>query len=185
MRPIDLPLLAGEHRPAQESLCVAARTEPAHHRAKSALRPRVPELPHHHPEPARAQPWVLRERRLNEGQVWIDETRPWRLLGDRQPALGEHPLDRVVVSPKLGGDRPHRPLIGMVQTENRRALVRRDRAMTSDHDATSRCPSERPLPRTTPATFGTALARPHAAGKYTPAAGAADNADGHVGAWNG
>jgi hypothetical protein len=128
---------------------------------------------------------MLRECRVNEWQVRVDKPRSRRLLGDGQAALRKHALDRVVVSSELGRDRPYRPVLGMVEAEDRRALVRRDRAVAPDHDHTSGRSGVRRKPRTTTTALGTALARPHAAGKYTPAARASDNADGRVDSWNG
>jgi hypothetical protein len=106
------------------------------------------------------------------------------LLADGQAALRKHALDCVVVSSELRRDRPYRPVLGMVEAEDRRALFRRDLAVATDHDPTSGRSGVRRQPRTTTTALGTALARTHAAGKYTLAARASDNADGRVDSWN-
>ena len=81
---------------------------------------------------------MLRERRRDKWQIRVHETRARRLLGHRQAALREHALDLVVVPSELDGDGAHRPLLGVVEAEDLRALLLGDRAVASDHQETSR-----------------------------------------------
>jgi hypothetical protein len=177
VRPVHLRLLPREHRAAQVGFRVGTRTQPTDDRAKRALRPRVAALLHHRPEPARAQARMLRQRLLDEGQIRVHQPGTRRRLGDWQPALRQHAFHRVVVPAELRGDRAHRPLLSVMEAEDRRALFRAYHPMTFHHDDTSR-PSRQPgNTRTTTTAFGASLTRSRTAGEHAPAARAAHDRD--------
>ncbi len=68
----------------------------AHDGAEATLRAHVAPRRHHAPEATRAKTRILRERRLDEGHVRVDETPPRRLFQDGDASVREHALDGVV-----------------------------------------------------------------------------------------
>ena len=163
VRPVHLGFLPREHRPTQIRLRRPTRAEAADDRAKRALRPRIAALFDHRPEAARAKARILRERLVNESKIRVDQPSAYDRLGDGQTAVREHPFHRVVMAFELRCDRADRPLLGVVQAQDRRALVGRYRAMTAGQDITSWGAHENGQPRTTATALGTALARSHSA----------------------
>jgi hypothetical protein len=173
--PVDLSLLAGQHRATQVRLGLTPRTQTAHDRAKTALRAAIAASDDHGIEPARPKARVLGERVLDERQERVDESRADDLLGDRQPAVCEHALDGVVMTTELARDRADGPSLDVVQAEDRSALVVGDRLLRGAHATSWRA-------GTTAAQIATTrwmmLAGAYAARQDAAAARAANDGDG-------
>src|SRR5579872_613903 len=137
VRPVELSLLPWERLEAQECLRRLHRTEGPHRVPEVVLGAGIAALAAHDPEPARRKRRPFPPRLADEGNVQVDDRRP------RLPELGrvrvaEHALDHVVVDAELRRDRPHRPLLGDVETQDP------DLELARDHGALPALPASRP-----------------------------------------
>ena len=86
----------------------------------------VAALADHLSEPRRAQPRVLLQRVLDEALVWVEQHRAHR-PGQIGEALGaDRALDGLVVDVELGRDRADPPVLGVEESADAGAQLRRD-----------------------------------------------------------
>jgi len=80
-----------------------------HQVAEMVFAARVTALAHHGPETAGGEPRVLLQGLPHEGQKGVELRGPMGPLGLRQPGLGQHPVHRPMVHPKLAGNGAYTP----------------------------------------------------------------------------
>jgi len=110
--PIHLCFLADKRPPAQERL-VPARPQRAHLVAHLPHAERTASLAQHVPQPRCGQPRMLLERLAHEAHVRIEQAQP--RPSRRSWRIAQRPLHRLVVQPQFLRDRPHPPVLGVVQ----------------------------------------------------------------------
>ena len=80
---------------------------------------------HHSIQTARRQRRERLERLAHEGQIRVDQRPAWRRDDPRQTGLRQDALHHAVVHMQLTGDGAHRPLLGVVITQDLRLDIRR------------------------------------------------------------